>query len=54
MRTFLGAVVLALLMAVTAGCIYTWFDYDGNSPKPLVACGGSEQAKVAADKSVNQ
>jgi hypothetical protein len=54
MRAFLRVVILALLMAVTAGCVYTWFSYDGSSPDPGHAGPGLNSAQVQASKTVNQ
>jgi hypothetical protein len=54
MRAFLRAVVLALLMAMTAGCAYTWFDHDASSPDPQLNYGGSYRARIAASKGVSQ
>jgi hypothetical protein len=54
MRAFLGALVLALLMAVTAGCVYTWFNYDGSTPNPAVACKGSYGAGFTEAKGTDQ
>jgi hypothetical protein len=54
MRTLLRAIALALLMAMTSGCVWTWYNYDNSSPDPQVAYGGSYRARMAVSKGVNQ
>jgi hypothetical protein len=54
MRAFLGAVVLALLMAVTSGCVYTWYNFDGSSLDSRLAAEESRGTGATASDAANR